>query len=95
MFSSTAVTNFQAFSTVSILTLSSGECGCTMVGPMDTISQFGYLAPMIAHSRPPCVAVILSSFPIDVPVFPVNYDNCHLMNARNEALCRRATGEEG
>ena len=25
---------------------------------------------------------------------PVNYDNCHLMNARNEALCRRATGEE-
>ena len=32
--------------------------------------------------------------PSDVPVFPVNYDNCHLMNARNEALCRRATGEE-
>lgn len=31
--------------------------------------------------------------PSDVPVFPVNYDNCHLMNARNEALCRRATGE--
>ena len=24
----------------------------------------------------------------------VNYDNCRLMNARNEALCRRATGEE-
>ena len=40
--------------------------------------------------------LILSSFPSDVPVFPVNYDNCHLMNARNEALCRRATGvEEG
>ncbi len=38
--------------------------------------------------------LILSSFPNDVPVFPVNYDNCHLMNARNEALCRRATGEE-
>ena len=38
--------------------------------------------------------LILSSFPSDVPVFPVNYDNCHLMNARNEALCRRATGEE-
>ena len=36
--------------------------------------------------------LILSSFPVDVPVFPVNYDNCHLMNARNEALCRRATG---
>jgi hypothetical protein len=36
--------------------------------------------------------LILSSFPSDVPVFPVNYDNCHLMNARNEALCRRATG---
>ena len=33
--------------------------------------------------------------PSDVPVFPVNYDNCHLMNARNEALCRKATGEEG
>ncbi len=32
--------------------------------------------------------------PSDVPVFPVNYDNCHLMNARNEALCRRATGVE-
>ena len=31
--------------------------------------------------------------PSDVPVFSVNYDNCHLMNARNEALCRRATGE--
>ena len=28
------------------------------------------------------------------PVFPVNYDNCHLMNARNEALCQRAKGEE-
>ena len=38
--------------------------------------------------------LILSSFPSDVPVFPVNYDNCHLMNARNEALCRRATGVE-
>ncbi|MBR4519364.1 MAG: hypothetical protein IKO65_10220 [Victivallales bacterium] len=38
--------------------------------------------------------LILSSFPSDVPVFPVNYDNCHLMNARNEALCRGATGEE-
>ena len=38
--------------------------------------------------------LILSSFPADVPVFPVNYDNCHLMNARNEALCRRAIGEE-
>ena len=38
--------------------------------------------------------LILSSFPSDVPVFPVNYDNCHLMNARNEALCRRATGEK-
>ena len=38
--------------------------------------------------------LILSSFPSDVPVFPVNYDNCHLMNARNEALCRRATGGE-
>ena len=35
---------------------------------------------------------MLSSFPVDVPVFPVNYDNCHLMNARNDALCRRATG---
>ena len=33
--------------------------------------------------------------PSDVPVFPVNYDNCHLMNARNEALCRRATGVDG
>ena len=32
--------------------------------------------------------------PSDVPVFPVNYDNCHLMNARNEALCRRAACEE-
>ena len=29
-------------------------------------------------------------FPVDVPVFPVNYDNCHLMNARNEELCKRA-----
>ena len=38
--------------------------------------------------------LVLSSFPVDVPVFPVNYDNCHLMNARNEALCRRAAGEE-
>jgi hypothetical protein len=40
----------------------------------------------------PCYTVELT--PSDVPVFPVNYDNCHLMNARNEALCRRATGEE-
>ena len=34
--------------------------------------------------------LFLSSFPDEVPVFPVNYDNCHLMNARNEALCARA-----
>jgi hypothetical protein len=39
--------------------------------------------------------LFLSSFPVDVPVFPVNYDNCHLMNARNEALCQRARGEDG
>ena len=39
--------------------------------------------------------LILSSFPSDVSVFPLNYDNCHLMNARNEALCRRATGYVG
>lgn len=37
--------------------------------------------------------LFLSSFPVDVPVFPVNYDNCHLMNARNEALCARANGQ--
>ncbi len=36
--------------------------------------------------------LFLSSFSVDVPVFPVNYDNCHLMNHRNEELCRRATG---
>ena len=36
--------------------------------------------------------LFLSSFPVDVPVFPVNYDNCHLMNARNEDLCERASG---
>lgn len=36
--------------------------------------------------------LVLSSFPADVPVFPVNWDNCHLMNARNETLCARATG---
>ena len=29
----------------------------------ETISQFGYLAPIMAHSSPPWVAVILSSFP--------------------------------
>lgn len=34
--------------------------------------------------------LILSSFPVDVPVFPVNWDNCHLMNARNDALVERA-----
>ena len=39
--------------------------------------------------------LFLSSFPVDAPVFPVNYDNCHLMNARNEALCQRARGEDG
>lgn len=38
--------------------------------------------------------LVLSSFALDVPVFPVNYDNCHLMNARNEELCARANGEE-
>ena len=38
--------------------------------------------------------LLLSSFPVDVPVFPVNYDNCHLMNARNEELCKRATAHE-
>ena len=39
--------------------------------------------------------LLLSSFPVDVPVFPVNYDNCHLMNARNEELCKRATADSG
>ena len=39
------------------------ECGWTMVGPIETISQFGYLAPMIAHSRPPWVAVMRRSLP--------------------------------
>ena len=38
--------------------------------------------------------LLLSSFPVGVPVFPVNYDNCHLMNARNEELCKRATAQE-
>ena len=38
--------------------------------------------------------LFLSSFPVDVPVFPVNWDNCHLMNARNEALCARANGQD-
>lgn len=38
--------------------------------------------------------LFLSSFPVDIPVFPVNYDNCHLMNARNEALCARASGSD-
>lgn len=33
--------------------------------------------------------LFLSTFNPSVPVFPVNYDNCHLMNA----LCKRATGE--
>lgn len=37
--------------------------------------------------------LVLSSFALDVPVYPVNYDNCHLMNARNEELCARANGE--
>ncbi len=36
--------------------------------------------------------LILSSFSTDVPIFPINYENCHLMNDRNEELCRRATG---
>ena len=36
--------------------------------------------------------LILSSFSTEVPVFPINYDNCHLMNDRNEELCRKATG---
>ena len=34
--------------------------------------------------------LLLSSFGVEVPVFPVNYDNCHLMNERNEALCARS-----
>ena len=34
--------------------------------------------------------LFLSSFAEDVPVFPVNSDNCHIMNERNEALCARA-----
>ena len=38
--------------------------------------------------------LFLSSFPDDMPVFPVNYDNCHLMNARTEALCARAAAGE-
>lgn len=38
--------------------------------------------------------LILSSFAPSVPVFPINYDNCNLMNARNETMCRTATGIE-
>ena len=36
--------------------------------------------------------LLLSSFGVEVPVFPVNYDNCHLINERNEALCARSSG---
>ena len=32
----------------------------------------------------------LSSFDNNVPQTPINYDNCHLMNDRNAAMCTRA-----
>ena len=44
--------------TEAMFTRSSGECGYLTVGPTETISQFGYLAPSRAHSRPPWVAMI-------------------------------------
>jgi len=34
--------------------------------------------------------LVLSSFPSDIPEFPVNWTNCHIMNDRNAALCARA-----
>lgn len=34
--------------------------------------------------------LVLSSFPSEVPEFPVNWTNCHIMNDRNAALCARA-----
>ena len=34
--------------------------------------------------------LVLSSFPPEVPEFPVNWDNCHVMNDRNVAMCTRA-----
>ncbi len=36
--------------------------------------------------------LVLSSFPSDIPEFPVNWTNCHIMNDRNAALCARASG---
>ena len=33
--------NFQNFSTDAMFTLSTGECGCSMVGPNEIISQLG------------------------------------------------------
>lgn len=34
--------------------------------------------------------LVLSSFPPEVPEFPVNWGNCHVMNDRNVAMCTRA-----
>ena len=34
--------------------------------------------------------LVLSSFPTEVPEFPVSWDNCHIMNDRILAMCARA-----
>ena len=57
------------------------------------IQQTGaFIYPSAEESR--CLAegrqLVLSSFPSDIPEFPVNWTNCHIMNDRNAALCARA-----
>ncbi|MGI5868465.1 MAG: hypothetical protein ACOX9C_03340 [Kiritimatiellia bacterium] len=53
--------------------------------------------PSLADSRRLAAGqeLILSSFPADVPVFPVSRENCELMNARIIALCAAASARDG
>ena len=49
---STALSSVQNFSTDGILTRSSGECGCSIQGPIEIMSIPGNFSPMMPHSRP-------------------------------------------
>ena len=63
MFFKVSTRKSQKGCTLSIRRASSGECGCTKVGPKLTISQFGYFEPRMPHSKPAWMTMTLGSLP--------------------------------
>ena len=59
----TSTMKSQNLATLGTYTLSSGEWGEQRVGPHETISQLGYLAPSMPHSSPAWIAMTAGSLP--------------------------------